>query len=75
MNLNVEFEYLIVNIAVDYWLWMLNVTGDESDMKDSGYIMMLQNSNVFVSEDVLALMIWGGVVLVVADYCAQWIVG
>ena len=36
---------------------MLNVTGDESDLKDSGYIMMLQNSIVFVSEDVLALMI------------------
>ena len=75
LNLSIEFEYWILNIEIDYWTWKLNVTGDESDLKDSGYILRLQKSGVFVSVDVIEVMGWGRVVLVVANYCAHRMVG
>ena len=77
LNLNIEFEYWIwmLNLNVEYWMWNLNVTGDESDLKGSGSIFRLQTSGVFGSADVLMMMGWGQVILVVADYCAQRMVG
>ena len=56
-------------------MWNLNVTGYESYLKDYVSIFRLKTSGVFVSADVLTLMGWGRVVLVVADYCAQRMVG
>ena len=83
--LNIEYwilniEYWILNIEhwtlnIDYWMWELNVTGDESNLKESGYIFSLQTSGVFVSTDMLTLMGWGKVFFVVADYYVHHMVG
>ena len=65
LNLSIEFEYWIwvLNVEcwilnIEYWLWNLNVTGAESDIKDSGSIFRLQTPGVFVSAEVLTMMGW-----------------
>ena len=64
----------MLNTAVDYWLWKLNVTGAGSDLKYSGSILRLQNSGVFVSVDMLTVIGGGRVVLIVVDYFAQSVI-
>ena len=65
----------MLNLNMEYWMWDLNVTGDESDMKNFGSNLRLQTSCAFVFADVLTRMGRERVVVVVADYWAHLMVG